>query len=300
LIAAEKAKEKEINTYSVFKKEFLEDIETNVRIEQLLKESLNAGTLYREIYPVFQMKVNPKTEKPTGAEVLMRWKRFDGPIFKVIQIAEQTGMIKDLTLALANNSLPVILKVLKEKPNFSFSFNLSPVLFKFWDAFKTQHAEFKKYNIPPEIIEFEITESSLVTVKNAPQYVNFFKKKGFRILIDDFGKGYSAFDRLMEINFDGIKLDKELMDKLTAEVLKNSYDSKVVKFIRGIVEFAKSQGYEITAEGVEEEKVVKLLKEWDIDEIQGYYYAKPVEADRFLECLHNWDKVKRCYPKGES
>ena len=227
----------------------------------------------------------------------MRWKRFKGPIFKVIQVAEQTGLIKELTLALAFNTLPVIRDVIKEFPNFGFSFNLSPVLFKFWNEFKNKGPEFKKYNIPPQNLEFEITEISLSDIPNATEYINRIKKKGFKILIDDFGKGFSAFDRLMEIDFDGVKFDKTLMDKLLDAHLKGN--KKVVNFIRGLVEFAKSQDYKITAEGVEDPRLVKLLKEWDIDEIQGYYYAKPVEVDRFLECLRSWDKVKRCYPKGE-
>jgi len=297
-IAAEKSKEKGINFFMFFDRKFKEEIETNVRIEQMLRESVSRGTLKEEIYPVFQMKVNPKTETPTGAEVLMRWRRFEGPIFKVIQVGEQTGLIKELTLALAFNTLPVVREVIKEFPNFGFSFNLSPVLFKFWDEFKNKEPEFKKYNIPPQNLEFEITEVSLSDVPNATEYVNRIKEKGFKILIDDFGKGFSAFDRLMEIDFDGVKFDKSLMDKLLDAHLKGN--RKVVNFIRGLVEFAKSQDYKITAEGVENPRLVNLLKEWDIDEIQGYYYAKPVEADRFLECLHNWDKVKRCYPKGES
>jgi EAL domain-containing protein (putative c-di-GMP-specific phosphodiesterase class I) len=86
-----------------------------------------------------------------------------------------------------------------------------------------------------------------------------------------------------------------LLDGLRkADSLQSS--KKSVKFIQNLIAFLKSLGYNITIEGVEENEphLVEIFRKLNVDEIQGFYYAKPVPKEKFLQCLENWEKLKRC------
>ena len=294
-LAAESSKEKGFNQIAFFEESFKETIEEAIKIEQLLKESLSNKSLKEEIYPVFQIKVNPITEEPVGVEVLMQWTKFSN-IEKVIQVAETSDLIKELTFILWKKTAPILGEILDVKPNLSFGFNLSTILFKYWREIQEKLKLFSTYSIPFNQIELEITESSLITDPKTKLYINSLRRKGFVIVIDDFGKGFSSFDRLLEIDFQKVKFDKSLFDQLS-NALSNEDEKKIKKvkhFIEGLIDFAKNQGYKTVAEGVEDFEIVQLLKEWGVDEIQGFYYSETVSKEKLIECLKNWDSLKKC------
>jgi len=137
------------------------------------------------------------------------------------------------------------------------------------------------------IIEVEITETESLNINEILKAINQITSMGFKLVIDDFGKGYSSFDRLKNLDVCGVKIDRSLI----VDLLENE---KTYRFIKNLVSFLKNMNYKVTVEGVEEEKIVNALAEIGVDEIQGYYFSKPVREERFLECLKNWEKLQKC------
>ncbi|NPA13644.1 MAG: phosphodiesterase [Aquificae bacterium] len=293
-IAADRAKYKGENTVEIFKEDYRQDIELNLEIEHQLKFAIKHGTLKGEIFPVFQARVNPVNENIVAAEILMRWKKYSPARF--IPVAERTGLLRYMFDVLVENSIPVLKEIFKIRPHLRVSFNISPVQLKFWNDLKESLEKLKKADIPLNQIELEITESGVMEEhENIIEKLNSLSLEGFKIVIDDFGKGYSSFERINRLNIFGVKIDRSLLDGLRkADSLQSS--KKSVKFIQNLIAFLKSLGYNITIEGVEENEphLVEIFRKLNVDEIQGFYYAKPVPKEKFLQCLENWEKLKRC------
>ena len=136
-----------------------------------------------------------------------------------------------------------------------------------------------KYNVPAHYVEIEITE----TTSQANQFLSIsiikkLKEIGIRVLMDDFGVGYSGIDNLRKIPFDAIKIDKSYAD----HVLDDEKTKSIIKFM---VELGHINGVEVIIEGVDNQKQVDLLRRMKIDTIQGFYYSQalPLEKlDAFL------------------
>jgi EAL domain-containing protein (putative c-di-GMP-specific phosphodiesterase class I) len=176
-----------------------------------------------------------------------------------------------------------------------FAFNISPVQLHFLE---TQLADFMNLiftsKVNPNNIELEVTESSLLENEKIISQFNVFADLGFKIAIDDFGKGYSSFDRILALKASTIKLDKKLIDFVSPNIDPVSLKNRG-KLITNLVRMLKDLGFNVVAEGVENECQVQFLKKIGVDQIQGFYYAKPVEGEKFLDCLKNWENRKRCF-----
>ncbi len=294
-IAADRAKAEKINTYSVFDITYKKLIEENIWIEEQLRKAIKGGKIEKQIYPVFQIKVNPSTEKITGVEVLMRWRLYP-QIYRIINVAEKTGLINDLFKILIRQAIPYMREALKINPDIHFGFNISPYQLALKDDLLEALDLFIEEKCEVEKVELEITESELLKNIDAEQILNTLTEKGFKLIIDDFGKGYSSFDRIKRWNIHGVKIDKSLIDDIPEGVKRYGKTYKGFLFLKNLTEFLKNMNYKITFEGIEDEFTVNLVKELGIDEVQGYYYAKPVDGNRFIECLKNWEEERRCFP----
>ena len=134
----------------------------------------------------------------------------------------------------------------------------------------------KKYDIPPQYLEIEITEGLFLEKSVlADDIFRRFKNLGIRLLMDDFGTGYSSLGYLTYIPVDVIKLDKTLVDTYLVE----GKDS----FIRNIIHLMHDLDKDMIIEGVEEDKQFNRLREFGADTIQGYYFSKPIPADEAID-----------------
>jgi EAL domain-containing protein (putative c-di-GMP-specific phosphodiesterase class I) len=130
----------------------------------------------------------------------------------------------------------------------------------------------QKYNINPSRVTLEILENITIEQEglNVVKQIDDLKQLGFKVAIDDFGTANANFSRLMELNFDYIKLDGIFIKDLD----KNKKQQKVVK---SIVKLAKILNVKTVAEFVENKKVLDIVKEYGIDMVQGYYFSKPCD-----------------------
>jgi EAL domain-containing protein (putative c-di-GMP-specific phosphodiesterase class I) len=147
----------------------------------------------------------------------------------------------------------------------------------------TAHVEevLKEYQIDPEMLEFEITESilsdnfDLINLK-----LRQIRKKGIKVSMDDFGTGFSSLARLRELSIDAVKLDRHFISRIK-ENEKPSYISI------DIISMAHRVGLKVVAEGVETEEQLDFLKKHKCDYAQGYYISMPLEKEKALEMLIN-------------
>jgi EAL domain-containing protein (putative c-di-GMP-specific phosphodiesterase class I) len=129
----------------------------------------------------------------------------------------------------------------------------------------------------------EITEGMLMNnADGAIQIINELKKLGIKISIDDFGTGYSSLAYLKAFNIDKLKIDRSFVTGLPD-------DKDDMAITSAIIQLAKSMELKIVAEGAEEIKQVDYLGLQDCDQIQGYYFAKPMARDDLINFLQNWN-----------
>ena len=140
-----------------------------------------------------------------------------------------------------------------------------------------------KYNVPADLIHFEITESAYSGEQDKLiERIEKIRELGFKIAMDDFGSGYSSLNILKDLTIDILKLDMGFMRRS-----KNTDKGQIV--IESVVGLAKKLNFIIVAEGVETQEQADFLRETGCDIIQGYLYSKPVAEPQFLELIkNNW------------
>ena len=140
-----------------------------------------------------------------------------------------------------------------------------------------------KYNIPMNMVVFEITESAFIEdSKTMVGLINKMKALGFSFSMDDFGSGYSSFNLLKDMAADELKIDKEF--------LESTDDSKRSRYIiEKIVQMAHGLDIRVVCEGVERKEQVEFLREIECDIIQGYYYSKPMPMADYEKYLLQFD-----------
>lgn len=136
--------------------------------------------------------------------------------------------------------------------------------------------DIKKYHIEKKLLELEITETA--NDEQIGQAAMRLKLDGFTLLMDDFGSGYSSLNVLLETPFDVIKLDKKFMDNMMS-----SDKGKLI--LEHMVSMAQKLGLGLLAEGVETREQVELLDKIGCDNVQGYYFARPMPQEEFFELL---------------
>ncbi len=262
---------------------FYDDLykDTLLRNKQL-EDEMVIGRQNDEFVPYFQPKYDTVTRQMVGAEALVRWIKADGTVVspgEFIPYAEHSGFVVQIDKMMFKK---VCMKQrelmdLGIKP-VPISVNLSrKVLYDagFIDEFLSIMQE---YNIPQELVELELTESTVFS--NEDEFRNItmeIRKRGFKILVDDFGIGYSSLMMLKSVLVDAIKLDKSFIDDYR--------DCKGSEVIISIISLTKKLQIPIIVEGVETQDQYEFLLGMNCDTIQGYYFARPMQFEEFQKSL---------------
>ena len=237
-----------------------------------------------------QPQANTKGEI-MSAEALARWNLKDGTILspsQFIKILEESELIWKLDLYMWENAAKLLAqwKNDPEKKNLSLSVNISPKDFYYIDIEKKLAELIEKYDISPDKMNVEITESSFVN--NPDLYIDMISRlhnAGFAIEIDDFGSGYSSLNMLKNIRADILKLDMGFLHDS-----KDLIRSQII--IDSIIEMAKRLDMQVISEGVESQEQAAFLKINGCDLFQGFYFSKPVPVDKFETVLKEYNLEK--------
>lgn len=240
-----------------------------------------------EILPYFQPKISCKTGKIKGVEALARWQHIEKgiiPPFKFIPRAEENGNIIAIDLAIAERAISKFKQWKIKKfigDDFIMSFNLSPKTLMLQDIDSKIASFLNKYRVKPNEIEIEVTER--VVINNYEHFINIiskFREMGVFVAIDDFSAGNASLDYILKIDFTTLKIDRSLLVGMAKDNNK-----KKREIYKAVVDIGKKLNMKLVAEGVEEIEEVELVKELNVDEIQGYYYSKPLNEKGLLEFL---------------
>ena len=233
----------------------------------------------KSILVYFQPKVSVSENAVVGAEALTRLKDDDGNIIPpalFISVLENSGKILELDWYVMRYVFAKIRSWLSEgKTPKRVSINLSKLHFYYDNLVTDIIREFDSYDISPEYIEFEVTES--VFFEEAQLIINKIEKlreRGFRVSVDDFGAGYSSLNLIGILPVDIIKLDKGF--------IKNSLgNNKGKNIIKGLISILNEIDMEIVCEGIETKEEEKIVYEFGCDSMQGFLYDKPIPVEDF-------------------
>lgn len=253
--------------------------------EKLLFEDVQSAFKNNEFIVYYQAFVDVKMDTVVGAEALIRWNHpkygLLSPV-EFIPLLEKTGQIIDL----GQYILTTVLKQQKSWDIFNFrqiqvSINVSMKEIESKNFVQHIEKELIYYNVRPERIKFELTESmAMRNPTDTLMYLKALKSLGVGLALDDFGTGYTSFSYLKDIPADTLKIDKIMVDN----ILKNDEDKRIVK---GMIELGHSLGMKITVEGIENKAAADMVIALGCDYIQGYYYAKPLPLFEFQEFIRD-------------
>ncbi len=232
-----------------------------------------------------QPKMDMFTDKVIGAEALVRWFKPDGTMVspgEFIPIFEENGFVTHLDFEMMRQVLDMQQKRLNEgKPIVKISVNFSRKHQENQTYLTRLDELMAQYDVPAKSLEIEITESVFMQ-DLAPliESICQLKQRGFSVSIDDFGAGYSSLNVLSKVKADIVKLDRQFL--LDVEMEKDNFTSE---FLQLLINMIKKLGFRVLAEGVETEEQVTLLKNAGCRFAQGFYYARPMPINEFLEFL---------------
>jgi diguanylate cyclase (GGDEF)-like protein len=276
-VATDYAKQQGRNNYQFYSAQLNARSEERLRLETDLRRAIERGQL--EIH--YQPKIEGSSGRVLGMEALIRWHRSEhGTVMpaEFIPVAEQMGQI----IAMGNWLFNEVCRQHREWMNegigpLKVSVNVSGHQFSDKDLCRFLREALTKYEMDAGNLILEITESVLMgDVEGSIQTLHDIRDLGLSLSIDDFGTGYSSLSYLKQFPVEELKIDRSfIMD------LPESRDDKAI--VRAIIALADGLDLDLVAEGVETEQQLDFLKQNGCATIQGYYYSRPLPADKFKQ-----------------
>jgi diguanylate cyclase (GGDEF)-like protein/PAS domain S-box-containing protein len=257
---------------------YSQKLENQAKERLILETELRMAIKSGEFEMYYQPQIDITSNQLIGAEALIRWNHPDkGLVFpnKFIPLAEDTGLIVPIGEWIIK-TVCLQLKSWKTQgfPLVKVAINLSAQQFVQKDLVSIITREIKKQGLSPESIQVEITESMMIQdIDRVTQVLDNLKSAGISIAVDDFGTGYSSLEHLKRFPIDKLKIDKSFIDS----ILHNADDACIVE---AVIALGHNMNMQIIAEGVENEHQARFLKEHHCDYGQGYFYSKPLPAQK--------------------
>jgi len=263
------------NCYRFFTPEIQARSARNLELENALRYALKRN----ELHVYYQPQISMETGKVIGAEALVRWNHptlgMISPA-EFIPIAEESGQIITIGEWVLRHSLGQLKLWMNEGIDpFIMAVNLSAIQFRHPKLVSLVLSVLDELQLPPEYLELELTEG--ITMENPLHAINIMNElhaHGIRMSIDDFGTGYSSLNYLKKFQVYKLKIDQSFIRDIT----QNSEDRVIVNTI---INMAHNLNLITIAEGVETIQQLTLLRESGCDEIQGYYFSRPLPALEF-------------------
>ncbi len=252
---------------------FEPSMENELRFRNELEEGIRRGLKERHFVPYYEQQVDVETGRIVGFEMLARWRSPQLGIVSpeiFIPIAEEIGVISELSDQLIASAFA---DALEWDDTITLSINISPVQLRDpWFAQKLLK-QLVKGNFPPHRLDIEITESCLHdNISVVRSMITSLRNQGVRISLDDFGTGYSSLEQLRTLPFDRIKIDRSFI----AELANAENGSRIVD---AIVSLGRGLDLPITAEGIEDEQILRALQKIGDLKGQGFLYGRPEPAE---------------------
>lgn len=251
----------------------------------LLSKDLMTAIEKDQLQLYYQPKVDAKKGSLTGSEALIRWQHPElgfVPPSEFIPIAEQSGQIRKLTSWIINKAIEQCSLWRAEGYDLGVSINLSAINLHDQSLVDEIHQAMRTYNMKPQYLTLEITESSIMgDPEQSVKVMRQHREQGFNLSIDDFGTGYSSLSYVKKFPVNELKIDQSFVRNL----INDPNDEAIVS---SVIVLSHSMGFKVVAEGVEDQATLAKLADMQCDVIQGYYIAKPMPYSDFIPWLHEY------------
>jgi diguanylate cyclase (GGDEF)-like protein/PAS domain S-box-containing protein len=253
-------------------------------VERLtLENSLRSALAKEQLFLMYQPQMDIATGRITGLEALLRWQHPElglVPPDRFIRIAENSGLIVPIGEWVLRTACSQARKLQDEGlPVVTIAVNVSAVQFRQESFGEVIRKVLRETGLSPQHLELELTESLLLANADVTfSVLRELKNMGVTLAIDDFGTGYSSFSYLKQFQIGKLKIDRSFITNVAA----NPDDAAITA---AIISMAKSLHLKVIAEGVEDEAQMAFLRAHQCDEIQGYYFSKPLAADKVADKL---------------
>ncbi len=295
-IARKSVKNSYTKNIAFFDENMQEDLKNRAEIEEDMKKALENEDFLIYLQP----KVNMITGKLYGAEALVRWQHKTKGLLApaaFISIFEDNGFILDLDYYMFELVCKLKRRWKNEGKKFPIiSVNMSRLHIYDKNFIYNLLDIAKKYEIPPEELELEVTENAFFEDSQMLlAFTDDLKRAGFKVSIDDFGSGFSSLNMLKDVNADVLKIDRAFL------ISMDKNEGKGKKILKNVISMARDLKIDIVTEGVENIGQIELLTNYGCEIAQGFYYAKPMTVEEyelfamvhgeFLEtaCLYRFD-----------
>lgn len=272
-----RSKELGRNQFSYYTSNLGTIVTERLQLETALRQAIEKNELLLH----YQPKVDIHTGGICGAEALIRWNRpGEGlvPPDKFIPLAEKTGLIIPIGEWVVKTVCQQLASWIKDgNTPVRIAINIAARQFREKELSEFILKTLTTYKLKPEYLEIEITESALM--ENPDEVISTlhqFKELGIKISLDDFGTGYSNIAYLSRYPIDVLKIDASFVRNLET-------DPNALKLIKSVIKLAQTLGLYTIAEGVETIEQLDYLRQYNCNEIQGYYFSKPVSAEDFIQ-----------------
>jgi diguanylate cyclase (GGDEF)-like protein len=270
-LALDRARLRGGSCYVFFERTLETELQRRRELEQQIRDTLAADAFDLHFQPLF----NATQDRLTGFEALLRMPDGSGGFVSpaiFIPVAEEIGLIIEIGDWVIRRACAL---AAHWPDHLTIAVNLSPAQFKAGGVHQTVREALADANLSAKRLELEITEGLILNDDaGIIRELTELKSLGVSIVMDDFGTGYSSLSYLWKFPFDKIKIDRSFMRALGAD------DRQVVDIIHAIMSLSRSLRMRVTAEGVETKEQAAFLRSIGCDEVQGFYFAKPMPIDQ--------------------
>lgn len=275
------AKERGRAGFRFYQRQMNVDLLSRMKLDQAMRQALRNEAFHLHYQPQLDLAHN----RIFGAEALIRWhdeELGDVPPGRFIPVAEETGLIITIGHWVLEQAVAQAARWHAEGRSLSLAINVSALQFQQADFVDTVANALTRHQLPPELLELELTESILIQdAADALRRLQALSALGVRLAIDDFGTGYSSLGYLKRFPLDKLKIDRSFVGDLP----KDESDTAIVG---AVIQIAHSLGLRAIAEGVETEAQRQFLRQAGCDEYQGFLCSPALPADRFIELTEHW------------
>lgn len=250
--------------------------------KSLINEKLPSAIEQEQLQVVYQPQNDSITGETLLYEAFIRWEDDElGTVSpdELIPIAEENGLIKSIGSFVLTEASMLAARLNKLKKPTVISVNTS--VREFISPTRNNHIIdiLKQASCPPKLIQLEITETFALKAEeeiSISDQMKQLQEAGIEFILDDFGTGYASFRYMQSLPITKLKIDKVFINALTThEQTKN--------LVRGMIQFAKSMGLQVIAEGVETEAQASILSELEVDALQGYFIGSPITKEQIID-----------------
>ncbi|MFD2618423.1 MULTISPECIES: sensor domain-containing protein [Terrilactibacillus] len=259
------------------------ELERYYKIENELRNALRNN----QFHIVYQPIINLTHNTISAAEALLRW---ESPILGHVPPSEFIPLLEEFDLITEIGNW-VLQKVCCQMKSWLIQgiklkricVNVSPIQFKDTSFVKNLEKILDEARLDPAYLEIEITEGTILDMKESEKILRDLKSHKIGISIDDFGTGYSSLSYLKQLPIDTLKIDKSFIKEL-------DLDGKVI--VNTIISMGEHLNHRVIAEGIETKEQLDYLKQQNCHEGQGFYWSKPINADRFQKYIEDFKTMK--------